>query len=131
MAVELSSAVHEALLAEARRAAPEEACGILLGQGERISGVIPTRNVHARPETHFEIDPRALIAAWKAEREGGPAVAGFYHSHPNDLAQPSATDRAQAAHDGRIWAIVAAGDISFWRDGEAGFTPLSYLVNER
>lgn len=131
MAVELSRAVREALLAEAHRAAPEEACGILLGQGGRISEVIPTRNVHARPETHFEIDPRVLIAAWKAEREGGPVVAGFYHSHPNGLAQPSATDRAQAAHDGRIWAIVAAGDVSFWRDGEAGFTPLSYLVNER
>ncbi|QYU69227.1 M67 family metallopeptidase [Leptolyngbya sp. 15MV] len=131
MALELSRAVHDALLAEARCAAPEEACGILLGQGGRISGLIPTRNVHARPETHFEIDPRALIGAWKNEREGGPAVAGFYHSHPNGLAQPSATDRAQAARDGRIWGIVAAGDVSFWRDGEAGFTPLSYLVNER
>jgi desampylase len=131
MALELSRAVHDALLAEARCAAPEEACGILLGQGGRINAVIPARNVHAQPETHFEIDPRALIAAWKAEREGGPVVAGFYHSHPNGLAEPSMTDRAQAVGDGRVWAIVAAGGVSFWRDDEAGLTPLSYLVNER
>jgi len=131
MALELSRAVLDALLAEARAAAPEEACGILLGQGGRISELIPARNVHALPATHFEIDPAVLIAAYRAERVGGPAVLGFYHSHPNGQGEPSASDFASAAHDGRVWAIVAAGDVSFWRDGEAGFARLSYVVNQR
>ncbi len=126
--LELTVAVRQALLAEARAAAPEEACGILLGRGGRIDAIIPAGNVHARPETHFEIDPRVLIAAWRAEREGGPAVAGFYHSHPTGHARPSPVDQAQSARDGRVWAIIAAGDVSWWRDGEHGFVPLSYAL---
>lgn len=131
MTVELSSDVVNALLAEAARAAPGECCGILLGEGMRIVAVLPAANVHPEPLTHFEIDPRVLIGCHRSERAGGKRVIGYYHSHPNGRARPSATDLASASRDGRVWAIVAAGDVSFWRDGEAGFTPLSYLVNER
>ncbi len=131
MTVELSSDVVNALLAEAARAAPGECCGILLGEGMRIAAVLPAANVHPEPLTHFEIDPRVLIDCHRSERAGAHRVIGYYHSHPNGRARPSATDLASASRDGRVWAIVAAGDVSFWRDGEAGFTPLSYLVNER
>lgn len=133
MTVELSSDVMDALLAEAARAAPCECCGILLGAGMRIVAIVPAANVHPDPRGHFEIDPRTLIDCHRTARgeADGTRVFGYYHSHPNGLARPSVTDMASASGDGRIWAIVAAGGVSFWRDGEAGFTPLSYLVNER
>ena len=66
MIIEVSSAHVERLLAEARNALPREACGLLLGNGAQIEEVRVCRNVHPQPETHFEIDPQALIDALKA-----------------------------------------------------------------
>src|SRR3546814_7452335 len=58
--------VHECMLTEARAAFPREACGLLLGDPGRITHALPARNVHARPDTHFEIAPQALT-----DRTGG------------------------------------------------------------
>jgi len=124
----LSSSAAEAMLAAARAEHPREACGLLLGEGEHIRTANRAANVHPEPHRHFEIDPAALIAAHKAAREGGPAVLGCWHSHPNGLARPSDTDAAHATGDGRIWAIIANGAISLWVDAPNGFTALSYAV---
>ena len=125
MPIELSSRLLETLLAEARVAHPRECCGLLLGEGERIERVLPTSNVHPAPQTHFELDPQALVDAHRAAREGGPQVVGYYHSHPEGPPEPSATDRAHASADGRIWAIVGGGEVRLWRDLPGGFAPLS------
>jgi proteasome lid subunit RPN8/RPN11 len=115
--------------AHAAAAHPHEACGILLGEGTRVSETREARNVHPFPHTHFEIDPQALVDAHRAaRREGAPQVIGYYHSHPSGPAAPSATDRASASGDGRVWAIVAGPDVTFWRDGEQGFAALPFTV---
>ena len=103
----------------------------MLGEGERITAATPAANVHPDPETHFEIDPQALVDAHRQARQGGSQVLGYYHSHPNGFARPSATDAAMAAGDGAIWAIIAADGVTFWRDGGAGFTPLPYEASPR
>ena len=95
---------------------PCECCGLLLGGDERITEIGPATNVHPTPETHFEIDPQALVDAHRAARAGGAQVVGYYHSHPNGFAEPSATDRVAASGDGRIWLIIAAGSINGWKD---------------
>jgi len=128
MELELTSGVMATLLEEAVRAHPLECCGLLLGQGAAITAARPVRNVHADPAAHFELDPAALIAAHRAARSGGPQVLGYYHSHPNGLARPSATDQAEASRDGRVWAIVAADSITWWRDGARGFEALPTRV---
>ena len=128
MVVELTSGTVATLLEEAARAHPRECCGLLLGQGRRIALAQPAANVHAEPERHFEIDPNALIAAHRAARAGGLELLGYYHSHPNGLAEPSPTDQAAASRDGRIWAIIAAGGVSWWRDAAHGFEPLPTRV---
>lgn len=107
-------------------AAPYEACGLLLGAGRHVRTAIPCANVADDPARHFEIAPASLIAAHRAARAGGPQVVGYFHSHPNGLARPSATDRASAAGDGRVWAIVARRRITLWKDAPSGFEPLSY-----
>jgi proteasome lid subunit RPN8/RPN11 len=124
----LTPAAHAAILRAATTAAPREACGLLLGEGTRVNTATQAANVHPAPETHFEIDPAALIAAHKAARSGGPEVVGYWHSHPNGLARPSATDAAQASGDGRMWAIAAGGDITLWRDTATGFVALPYAI---
>ena len=120
----------DAMLAQAAGAHPKEACGLLLGSRdaegrEHITGIRPAANVAEDPARHFEIDPATLIAAFRDERAGaGLALLGWYHSHPMGEAIPSARDRACAPGDGRIWAIIAQGEVRLWRDCAHGFEML-------
>jgi proteasome lid subunit RPN8/RPN11 len=111
-------------------AAPQEACGLLFGEGEAITGFQAAENVAESPETRFEIDPRALFAALKAERAGGPRIAGYWHSHPSGDATPSATDAAMAMADGKLWVIVSGDQVTAWRAGDRGlfdrFEPVAW-----
>ena len=121
MGISVTRDVIEALSRSAKAADPLEACGILTGEGDQITGFIPARNVHSTPETHFEIDPQALIDAHRVARAGGPQVMGYFHSHPRGSAAPSATDKQTAALDGSIWAIAAKRELRLFRAGEGGF----------
>ena len=124
--VEVSAQALETMRVAARAAHPREACGLLLGEGTRITEARVTANVHPSPETHFEIDPQALVDAHRAARSGGQQVLGSFHSHPAGPPEPSATDRSCAAGDGRVWAILAGDDVRFWKDGEQGFVALPF-----
>ncbi len=131
MDIEVTSGVMATLIAEARHTAGLECCGLLLGSQEvpaRITQAIPAANVHPEPARHFEIDPAALIGAYRAERNAGPVLIGFYHSHPNGHPRPSASDCAHAGGDGRLWAIIAADQVHFWRDSPQGFTEVLPVV---
>ncbi len=128
MTIEVTSGAMATLHAEAVRAAPMECCGLLLGRGSKVEEARPVANIAADPLRHFEIDPVALFAAHRAERSGGPPLVGYYHSHPGGHPLPSATDCAHASGDERVWAIVAEGQVTFWRDGPAGFAALPYAV---
>ena len=131
MSVRVTRSVWDGLLIEAARAAPEECCGILLGREGLIEEGRSAANVALDRRRRFEIDPQALIDAHRAARAGGPALIGYFHSHPAGPPGPSATDRALASGDGSVWAIVAEPDVTFWRDEETGFVPLSYTIEDR
>jgi len=98
---------------------------LLFGTDEAIDGFQVADNVAEDPLSRFEIDPRALIAAMRAERAGGAKIVGYWHSHPGGDATPSATDAAMAAPDGKLWLIVAGEAVTAWRAGEGGFTPIT------
>ena len=95
--------VREALLEEIRRqgerAYPAECCGVLAGHPGAVKEVLRLRPVANRRTD----DPhRYLIAAddlrtAAAELEqSGLEILGFYHSHPDHAAEPSAFDREHA-----------------------------------
>ena len=128
MGLKVTSAVVEGLLAEASAAHPLECCGLLFRDAGAITVHQAAANVHPAPQTHFEIDPQALIDAHRTMRQGGRQLVGYYHSHPRGLAEPSATDQAMGTGDGLIWAIVTAGAVRLWRDTPGGFSPLSYTL---
>lgn len=109
-------------------AAPREACGLLFGAKDEIFDWQAAENVAKTPEKHFEIDPHALFAALKAERAGGPGIAGYWHSHPSGDPMPSATDIAMAAPDGKIWLIVGGDVVTAWRTGANGFSELVFDI---
>lgn len=128
MTIEVTSGVIATVLEEAAKAAPRECCGLLLGRDGRVEEARRAANVAEDPLHRFEIDPAALFAAHREARGGGPELLGYYHSHPAGHPLPSATDCDHASGDGRAWAIVAGGEVRFYRDGSQGFTPIAARV---
>lgn len=124
----VTSGVIATLAEESARVAPREACGLLLGRAGRIDAAVPAANLAADPLTRFEIDPAALFAAHRAARAGGPQLVGYFHSHPTGVTEPSPCDRAQAPGDGRIWAIVAAGQVGWWQDIGGNFAKIAVQI---
>ncbi len=122
--VVISRSLLDVVLADARADGVRERCGLLLGKSDGKSDAVldfaPAANVHGEPERHFELDPAVLLAAWRAERSGGLAVLGHYHSHPVGAAVPSIADAAAASADGRLWLIVAREGVGLWRSVAGG-----------
>ncbi|WP_156678404.1 M67 family metallopeptidase [Sphingomonas profundi] len=112
--MEIATATLERILAYAAAAPDREVCGLLFGDDRAIRSASPAANVAAEPARRFEIDPQALFAAIRAERDGGPRLIGHYHSHPSGEAAPSACDAA-AAEPGRLWLIVAGRHAAAFR----------------
>lgn len=115
MRVRISRGVLDALQRESAAASPAEACGLLFGNAEEVTGFRTAGNVADAPERRFEIDPRALFAALRAERAGGPRIIGYWHSHPGGDPTPSATDAAMAEPDGKLWLILGNAGYSLHR----------------
>jgi proteasome lid subunit RPN8/RPN11 len=133
MILRVSSSDWQQLLDWAKSAGDAECCGLLRGMDGRVAEVSLIANVAPDPSGNFEINPAALIAVHKDARAGGAPLLGYFHSHPNGLEEPSATDVAQAAADDSFWLIIARRTITAWRpavmEGHVtGFTPVTLVV---
>lgn len=94
----------------ATNAAPEEICGMLVGTGERVEGLVPVPNIAPDPTHYYHFDERTFLAAWKNAQAAGQSVIGFYHSHPKGEPIPSASDIALAQYPEMAYLIVGLKD---------------------
>jgi proteasome lid subunit RPN8/RPN11 len=99
---------------------PEECCGILLGKIDGLTKtvieVIPTINVwegfelvdeiNRTKHSRYTISPQDIFQAQKRGRDLQFEIIGFFHSHPDRLAIPSACDRDRA------WSVYSYPIIS-------------------
>jgi proteasome lid subunit RPN8/RPN11 len=103
---------RKAIDQNAATAYPEECCGVLVGRpledGVRlVEQVLPARNERSESRhNRYVIPPQAVLAAERAAREKRLEVLGYYHSHPDHPAVPSAFDRDNA-WPGVSYLIVA------------------------
>jgi len=99
----------EAIRRHAERAAPEECCGVLIGRRGReaeIVEVVPAQNAaEGDRRRRYAIEVRQLIETHKRARTLDLEVVGYYHSHPEGEAWPSAHD-LDHAHPGVSYLIV-------------------------
>lgn len=96
----------DVMLADARRALPNECCGLLIGNAVVIDRAAPARNLRASPDRYL-IDPADHCAALRVARAAGFEVVGAYHSHPDGTLRPSAVDCREATYPEFIYAIVS------------------------
>jgi proteasome lid subunit RPN8/RPN11 len=133
----LPASALAACAAAAAAAFPDEACALL--EGEVRGDVVTARalhlaaNVAADRRVAFEVDPRALVRLHRETRERGSALVGVWHSHPNGVAAPSATDFAQAYDPHLVWLLTpvtaaGAGTARAFRVARDGFVPIALEV---
>lgn len=95
-------AVPDAVLAAIRshgaRAFPDECCGALIGDdpGHVVEALPLSNTTSGERRRRFLIGPDEYRAAEKRATETGRSLIGFYHSHPNHPAVPSAFDLEHA-----------------------------------
>jgi desampylase len=109
MMVRIFTDLAEKIRAHAAADHPREACGLLLGRTGLIEEIRAAANVSTDGCARFELDPVALLRAQREARDGGRALLGWYHSHPNGRGEPSAADVEGASEAGKLWLIVATG----------------------
>jgi len=107
---------------------------MLIGSEGRIVSHARARNL-ADGTTRFLIDPVDHIRAMRDSRHQGLDVVGFYHSHPNSPAYPSATDIEECGYFGVLHLIAgieaAQPQLRLFRLDETCVTELTYRVVER
>lgn len=130
--MEIEQSALDRIVVHARASRPDECCGILLARPDgRIVEAAETPNIAADPSRHFLIDPKTHIDVRREARQRGLAIAGFYHSHPHSNARPSATDLAEAAYPGSLYAIVGLAaqkpEIRFYRLENGNFRETPFV----
>lgn len=131
-----------AIRAHGVRAYPHECCGFLLGSDEdanrRIVQALPATNIRGEEELHnrFTISPEAFMQADKAARAQSVDILGFYHSHPNAPARPSAYDLEHAwpVYSYVIIAVEAGhpAEMTCWvlKDDRSEFDEYQILIKD-
>jgi proteasome lid subunit RPN8/RPN11 len=104
--VSLPETIAERLRNHARRNRNVEVCGLISEQAGSPRHVYAIRNIATDPRCFYEMDPTEQIHAMKTMRENGESLFAIYHSHPNGLPHPSATDIEQVAYRDAVHIII-------------------------
>jgi proteasome lid subunit RPN8/RPN11 len=107
---------------------PDECCGALIAVDGTVSEAFALANTTGGGAARrFRIGPDGYRLAETRAREVRGTLVGFYHSHPNAPARPSAYD-LEHAWPNFIYVIISVtagtpGDITAWhlRDDRSGF----------
>lgn len=134
--VSIPPRVLAGLRRQAVAAAPAECCGALIGVAHdrmiEVRSLIPVEN-EAPSHTHYHIDADIVLRLERQAACSAQQVVGFYHSHPNNTAEPSMTD-IELACPGYLYLIVQTdtGAVRGWRlrDDRAGFNELDITTLE-
>ena len=109
--IELPAAIRDAIVAHARAEAPNEACGLIVGDrpaadGGRALRWVATANRAASP-FRYEIDPNALLRLTIETDAADEAFWAIVHSHTHSPAVPSPTDLRLAFYPDAVYILVS------------------------
>ena len=107
--VKLLPMLKNAMVDHAIQALPNECCGVLLGQKETISRVVPMKSNPPSPDSYF-MDLEQQIAVFSEMDKRRETLMGIYHSHPDGPAHPSGMDLQLAFHPRALYFIISLED---------------------
>lgn len=126
--------LYEQMLAHASSCAPQEACGLVGGRGDRAERFFPTSNGADDPVRRYDIPARELIRVMREIDAAGLELLAIFHSHPATEAYPSATDIRLAYYPDAFYLIMSLADperpvLRAFRiiDGAVGESPLQIV----
>jgi len=93
---------------------PNEACGVLGGQGGRVLKVYPVSNATPSP-VRYTMEPNEQVRAMMEIEERGWELVGIFHSHPAGPPVPSETDVAEAYYPDSAYVICAPDSDGGWQ----------------
>jgi proteasome lid subunit RPN8/RPN11 len=129
--IQLPQQIIEAIIDQASKELPDEACGLLTGVDGVVQKQYALTNIDHSPE-HFSFDPKEQFDVLKDARANGQKILANYHSHPGTPARPSEEDIRLALDPGIRYIIVSfAGetpDIKAFSVVEGGMQPCEIRI---
>ncbi len=118
----ISADIVAAIVAHARTGYPNEACGLVIGDGPAAAGgravrFAACRNRAASPY-RYEIDPDDLLRLTVQAEDDDHVFWGIVHSHVKSPAVPSPTDVGLAFYPDALYMLVSLAEEH--RDPETG-----------
>jgi [CysO sulfur-carrier protein]-S-L-cysteine hydrolase len=109
--VRLPAVIVEAIVGQARAEYPNEACGLIVGDGYAAGGGTalryePTRNKAASPY-RYEVHPDDLFRVTVEADDADEVLWGIVHSHVKSPAVPSPTDIGLAFYPDALYLLVS------------------------
>ena len=101
--------IIDELIEQAKKEAPNESCGYLLGTGDTVTQNYPMENIDHSPE-HFSFEPREQFAAVRYARKQNLQILANWHSHPASPSRPSQEDLRLANDPSIRYAILSLLD---------------------
>lgn len=134
----LPRVIAAAIEAQARAEAPNESCGVIIGDGDPRAGGQPLRYVPCRNEaaspTRFRMHPDDVSRLVYEIDDTGETLWGFVHSHVRTAAVPSRRDIEMAAWWPDSLAVLISlaapeAEVRAWSivDGAANELPIEWL----
>ena len=102
----LTAAQWQEIVAHVHAEQPNEACGLLAGEGGVVRKVYPTENILHSP-VEYQMDPTQQVRLMLEIEAAGWELSGIYHSHPGGPSVPSPTDVARAYYPDSTYLILA------------------------
>lgn len=104
--MKINDDIIEVMIAQAKRDAPMETCGYLLGDNDVVTESYWMENTDHSTE-HFSFAPKDQFDALKYARSKGIKILANWHSHPASPSRPSQED-LRLANDPHIrYAILS------------------------
>lgn len=95
----------EKIEADVRARLPEEACGLVAGEGHVSKDVIPVENIFHSPY-RYRMDPQEQLSAFQMIEAHNWDLLAIYHSHPTGPDNPSETDISEAYYPEAVYIII-------------------------
>jgi proteasome lid subunit RPN8/RPN11 len=102
----LPQAMHDQIIEHARREAPRECCGVIVGSEDELVELHELTNTYEGVDFYL-IEPKEIFAVYRDATARDLEIRVIYHSHPVSVAYPSKRDVEHASWPDSVYIICS------------------------